>query len=138
MPRDPETAQPAETAQEPARTLSLAHGLVCYLQLPAADRDRAAAFYATVFGWQTGTHYPDFESPGLIGEWVEGRRPARDAGPVIWLAVEDMNATLNSVTRHGGEILEPPAPDGPTRTLATILDPEGNAIGLAARTPPRP
>jgi predicted enzyme related to lactoylglutathione lyase len=133
MTPDRETVPDGETA----RALSLAHGQVCYLQLPAADRERAAAFYATVFGWQTGTHYPDFESPGLIGEWVEGRPPARDAGPAIWLAVGDMNATLNSVTRHGGEILEPPAPDGPTRTLATIIDPEGNPIGLAAHAPRR-
>ena len=63
MPQDPETA----------RALGLTHGQVCYLQLPAADRNRAAAFYRAVFGWQTETHHPDFESPGLIGQWVEGR-----------------------------------------------------------------
>jgi uncharacterized protein len=121
---------------ETARALSLAHGQVCYLQLPAASRKRAAAFYEAVFGWQTGTHYPDFEAPGLIGEWVESRPPARDAGPMLWLAVADMNQTLEQVTRHGGAILEPPAPDGPARTLATIADPEGNPIGLASHRPP--
>ena len=36
------------------------------------------------------------------------------------------------VTTHGGQISEPPSPDGPDRTLATILAPEGNPIGLAA------
>ena len=104
MPQDPEVS----------RALGLAHGQVCYLQLPAADRDRAAAFYRTVFGWQTETHHPDFESPGLIGQWIERRSPARDAGPVIWLAVADMNKTLDQVTRHGGQILEPPASDDST------------------------
>ena len=127
MPEDPETG----------RAFSLVHGQVCYLQLPAADRNRAAAFYHAVFGWQTEAHHPDFEAPGLIGQWVEGRRPARDAGPVLWLAVADMNDTLELVTRHGGQILEPPASDGPTRTLATIADPEGNPIGLAGHAPPR-
>jgi uncharacterized protein len=120
MPQDPETA----------RALSLVHGQVCYLQLPAADRERAAAFYRAVFGWQTETHHPDFGSPGLIGQWVEGRPPARDAGPVLWLAVADMNETLERVTGNGGQILEPPAPDGPTRTLAAIVDSEGNRVGL--------
>jgi predicted enzyme related to lactoylglutathione lyase len=43
-----------------------------------------------------------------------------------------MDETLERVTAHGGEILEPPSPDGPERTLATIGDPEGNLIGLAA------
>ena len=136
MTQDPETA----------RALGLAHGQVCYLQLPAASSQRAAAFYEAVFGWRTGTHYPDFEAPGLtgqgltgqglIGQWVEGRPPARNAGPMLWLAVADMNETLEQVTTHGGEILEPPAPDGPTRTLATIIDPEGNPIGLASHPPP--
>src|SRR2546430_17624537 len=105
MPQDPETA----------RALSLVHGQVCYLQLPAADRDRVAAFYQAVFGWQTEAHHPDFESPGLIGQWVEGRRPARDAGPVIWLAVADLKQQLRQVTRHRRQIPEPPAPAGPTR-----------------------
>ena len=127
MPQDPEVS----------RALGLAHGQVCYLQLPAADRDRAAAFYRAVFGWQTETHHPDFESPGLIGQWIERRSPARDAGPVIWLAVADMNETLDQVTRHGGQILETPASDGPSRILATIADSEGNPVGLAGHAPPR-
>ena len=53
---------------------------------------------------------------------------------MIWLAVADMTETLHQVTAHGGGILEPPAPDGPARTLATIIDPEGNSIGLAGHS----
>jgi predicted enzyme related to lactoylglutathione lyase len=120
-----------------SRALGLTHGQVCYLQLPASDRKRAAMFYQAVFGWQIETHHPDFESPGLIGQWAEGRRPAPGAGPMLWLAVADMNETLELVIRNGGQILESPAPDGPTRTLATIADPEGNPIGLAGHAPPR-
>jgi hypothetical protein len=42
-------------------------------------------------------------------------------------------------TRHDGQILEPPAPDGPTRTLATIADSEGNPSAWSAtRHRPRP
>ncbi len=121
---------------EADRVLGLVHGQVCYLQLPAANRERAATFYQAVFGWHIEAHYPDFEAPGLIGQWVEGRPPARDAGPMIWIHVADMAETLERVTAIGGGILEPPAPDGPTRTLATIIDPEGNPIGLAGHTPP--
>jgi predicted enzyme related to lactoylglutathione lyase len=123
---------------EAARVLGLVHGQLCYLQLPATSSQRAAAFYQVVFGWQIEAHYPDFEAPGLIGQWVEGRPPARDTGPMIWLHVADMAETLEQVTRHGGEILEPPAPDGPSRTLATIADPEGNPIGLAGHATPSP
>ena len=53
---------------------------------------------------------------------------------MIWIHVADLDQTLEEVTRHGGEITDPPSPDGPHRTLATIVDPEGNLIGLASHT----
>jgi len=115
----------------------LVHGQVCYLQIPAADSTRSAAFYEAVFGWQVERPYLDFSSPGLIGQWVQGRPPARDAGPMIWIHVADMGDALERVTAHGGQILEPPSPDGPTRVLATIIDPEGNPIGLAGHASPQ-
>ena len=119
---------------EAARARSLVHGQVCYLQMPAVDSIRSAAFYQAVFGWQTDHPYQDFVSPGLIGQWVQGRPPAPDAGPMIWIHVADLDETLERVVTHGGEIIDPPSPDGPTRTLATILDPEGNSIGLASHS----
>src|SRR5260370_28798600 len=100
---------------EATRAQALVHGQVCYLQLPAASRERAAAFYQAVFGWQIDAHYPDFAAPGLIGQWVEGRPPPRQAGPVISLAVADMHDTPERVTPHTGTIPEPPAPDAPVR-----------------------
>jgi 2,7-dihydroxy-5-methyl-1-naphthoate 7-O-methyltransferase len=121
---------------EAVRARSLVHGQVCYLQVPAVDSTRSAAFYEAVFGWQTERPYQDFESPGLIGQWVEGRPPAPGAGPMFWIHVADLDETLERVVTHGGEIIDLPSPDGPTRTLATILDPEGNPIGLASHNTP--
>ena len=126
------TQEDAETA----RVRGLVHGQVCYLQMPAVDSTRAAAFYQAVFGWQTGHPYRDFESPGLIGQWVETRPPAPDTGPMIWIHVADLDETLANAVQHGGEIIDPPSPDGPTRVLATIVDPEGNPIGLASHQQP--
>jgi predicted enzyme related to lactoylglutathione lyase len=122
---------------EANRARGLVHGQVCYLQMPAVDSTRSASFYEAVFGWQTEHPYQDFESPGLIGQWVQGRPPAPDAGPMIWIHVADLNETLEQVAKHGGEVTDPPSPDGPTRTLATILDPEGNPIGLASHSSPQ-
>jgi uncharacterized protein len=112
--------------------LGLEHGQVCYLQIPAADTVRSAEFYEAVFDWHIERPYPSFTSPGLIGQWVTDRPPAPDAGPMLWLAVTDLNATLARVTANGGEVAAEPAADGPNRILATILDPAGNPIGLAA------
>jgi len=120
---------------EAARARSLVHGQVCYLQMPAIDPARSAAFYQAVFGWQTEHPHQDFESPGLIGQWVQSRPPAADAGPMIWIHVADLEQTLAVAASNGGEIIDPPTPDGPDRTLATILDPEGNSVGLASHSP---
>jgi predicted enzyme related to lactoylglutathione lyase len=51
---------------------------------------------------------------------------------MIWIHVADLDETLERVVQHGGEIIDPPSSDGPNRTLATIVDPEGNPIGLAS------
>jgi len=102
------------TDEEAARARRLVPGQVCYLQMPAVDAARAAAFYEVVFGWQTEHPYQDFESPGLIGQWVPGRPSAPDAGPMIWIHVADLDQTLEQVTKHGGEVTDPRAPTART------------------------
>ncbi|MBV9450134.1 MAG: VOC family protein [Streptosporangiaceae bacterium] len=130
-----EETQEEVSKDELDRAQALTHGQVCYLQIPARDSKRSAEFYADVFGWNIDAHHPDFTVPGspvLIGQWVEDRPPARDAGPLLWIHVDDITATLDRVAARGGEVIESPTPDGPIRMLATILDPAGNPIGLAA------
>ena len=119
---------------EEGRVGGMKRGQVCYLQIPALDLMKSAEFYEKVFGWQIERPYPSFESPGLIGQWVSERAPAADAGPLIWINVENIDETLASVRALGGEVIEPPSADGP-RWLATIRDPAGNVIGVAQHGP---
>jgi predicted enzyme related to lactoylglutathione lyase len=106
------------------------HGQLTYLQIPAGDPMVSGAFYEAVFGWEIERPYASFIAPGLFGQWVEDRQPVPDSGLMIWLHVDDIEATLESVTAQGHEILQAPFADGPVRTLATFLDPGGNAIGI--------
>jgi uncharacterized protein len=108
----------------------LAHGQLCYLQIPAVDPDASAAFYERVFGWEVERPYPSFSSPGLIGQWVTDRRAAVDAGTLLWINVDDVDEALAATRVAGGEVLEPPTADGPDRLLATIRDPAGNSVGI--------
>lgn len=108
-----------------------AHGQVCYLQLPALDVPGSADFYEAVFGWHVERPHPSFEAPGLIGQWVDDRKATPDAGPLVWISVDDVDATLARVTAHGGSVVDPPSNDGDERILATVRDPAGNTIGLA-------
>ena len=125
------------TAKDDAESPSAsgpAHGQVCYLQIPALDLMKSAAFYEKVFGWRIERPYPSFEAPGLIGQWVSDRMPAPESGLLMWISVDGIDNVLESVRASGGEVIEPPSPDGP-RWLATIRDPAGNVLGIAQHGP---
>ncbi|MCU1458198.1 MAG: Glyoxalase/bleomycin resistance protein/dioxygenase [Actinomycetia bacterium] len=107
-----------------------AHGQLGYLQIPAVDVGASARFYRHVFGWHVDGDR-GFEAPGLIGQWVTDRSPARDAGMLAWIHVDSIDAALQLVRAHGGTVVEEPTADGPDRWLATVGDPAGNAVGIA-------
>jgi uncharacterized protein len=123
------------TAQEASSLGQLAHGQLCYLQIPARDVSQSAAFYETIFAWRIERPYPSFEAPGLIGQWIDDRPPAPDAGPLVWINVEHIDDTLELVTANGGNVLEPPSLDDGVRWLATIADPAGNSVGVVQLGP---
>lgn len=108
------------------------HGQIGYLQLPALDVARSAAFYGAVFGWKVDTAWASFEAPGMIGQWVTDRDPGATTGPVVWICVDQIGPTLTRVLTHGGAVESPPQPDGGERWLAEITDPAGNRVGVVA------
>jgi predicted enzyme related to lactoylglutathione lyase len=123
------------TAQnETDRRDMITHGQVCYLQIPALDVMKSAEFYEKIFGWRIERPYASFEAPGLIGQWVSDRPPSAEAGLLAWINVDRIDDTLSSVAKSGGQVVEPPSPDGP-RWLATIRDPAGNRIGIVQHGP---
>ncbi len=109
-----------------------AHGQLGYLQIPAVDIARSAAFYAAVFGWSVELEYGSFEAPGLIGQWTTDRPPGASAGPVMWLCIDALWPTLEEVATHGGTVRGTPQLDQGERWLVEIDDPAGNRIGLVA------
>ena len=118
----------------PGNERALAVGQLCYLQIPALDVMTSAAFYEKIFGWKIERPYPSFEAPGLIGQWVSDRPPAPEAGLLAWINVDGIDDVLERVRASGGEVIEPPYPDGP-RQLATIRDPAGNVLGIVQHRP---
>jgi PhnB protein len=109
------------------------HGQLVYLQLPATDIAASARFYERVLGWRVGADGSDsgFEAPGLIGQWITDRPPAPDAGPVMWIHVDDVARTLTAAEGAGAALRQEPTPDGP-RLLASFSDPAGNLVGIVA------
>jgi predicted enzyme related to lactoylglutathione lyase len=113
---------------------TLGNGKICYIELPAADIARSAAFYSAVFGWQTrqrgdGRLAFDDGVGQVSGTWVTGRAASGTPGLLVYVMVDDMDATLAKVTAHGGVIVQPAGGDAPEIT-ARFRDPGGNVLGL--------
>ena len=104
-------------------------GQLVYLQIPAADIGASARFYERVFGWRVDPPESGFEAPGLIGQWITDRAATAEAGPVGWIHVDDVRATLAQAQAAGATPRDEPMPDGP-RLLASFLDPAGNLVGI--------
>jgi predicted enzyme related to lactoylglutathione lyase len=110
------------------------NGKICYVEIPATDIERSSRFYADVFGWQL-RHRGDGrvafdDTPGEVsGTWVTGRPPSAEPGLLLYIMVDSVAATIDSVIAEGGEIVQPIGGDAPEIT-ARFRDPGGNVIGL--------
>ena len=117
---------------------------VVHFEVPFDDADRARSFYRDVFDWQiqsmpemayhlvsTGpaTDQGMPSEPGYIGGGMLQRQPPVNA-PVITLQVDDIDATLVLVDKHGGTAIGEKMPVGDMGFAAYFNDSEGNLMGL--------
>jgi len=65
----------------------------------------------------------------VSGTWVLGRRPATEPGLLIYIMVDSVATTIDTVIANGGTIVQPIGMDAPEVT-ARFSDPAGNIIGL--------
>lgn len=115
-----------------------ARGQIGYLQLPAPDVGRSAAFYAEVFGWSVDPGNGGFTAPGMVGQ-LTAERSVGTGGPLVWICVDDLFPTLSRVAGRGGRVHGRPQLDGGERWLVEVDDPAGNRVGLVAPVrPPQP
>jgi predicted enzyme related to lactoylglutathione lyase len=115
------------------------HGKICYIEMPTTDVARSADFYTKVFGWNIrkrgdGATAFDDATGQVSGAWVLGRPPMSEVGLLIYLMVDNVAATIDSVVANGGVIVQPPGVDAPEIT-ARFRDPGGNILGLYQEPP---
>ena len=106
---------------------------VVHWEIGGQDLDTLAEFYRNLFGWEPTTFDRDYRlvnlEPGIGG----GLMRCRDDMPAyvtIYVAVDDLDATLATVKDLGGTPLVPPTPIPGVGAFALFLDPEGNTIGI--------
>jgi predicted enzyme related to lactoylglutathione lyase len=111
-----------------------ANGKICYVEMPAADIQRSADFYAKVFGWGIrrrgdGSMAFDDAVGEVSGTWVRGRPPSPQPGLLIYIMVDSVADTIQTILAQGGELVQPIGADAPEIT-ARFRDPAGNVLGL--------
>lgn len=110
------------------------NGKICYVEMAATDIQQSARFYATVFGWHVrrrgdGSTAFDDGVGQVSGVWRTDRQPATQTGLLIYIMVDDMEATITAIMANGGSITQPVGADAPEIT-ARFKDPAGNILGL--------
>ena len=111
-----------------------ANGKICYIEMPATDVGRSAAFYSKVFGWSIRTRGDgstafDDTVGEVSGAFVRNRPPSDRPGLLFYIMVDSVEAAVAAVRAEGCEIVQPVGVDAPELT-ARFRDPGGNVVGL--------
>jgi predicted enzyme related to lactoylglutathione lyase len=77
-----------------------------------------------------GSCYVGFEAEGQHIGLVPGGGPQGMTSPVAYWHVPDIEAKLAAVTAAGATVKEPARGVGGGRRVATVIDPDGNVLGL--------
>ena len=117
---------------------------VVHFEVPFDDADRARGFYRDVFDWQIQS-MPEMDynlvstgpstdqgmpsEPGFIGGGMM-QRQAPVTTPVITLQVDDIDATVIAIEKHGGKAVGEKMAVGDLGFAAYFNDSEGNLMGL--------
>jgi predicted enzyme related to lactoylglutathione lyase len=113
-----------------------------WFDIPVADLDRAAKFYAAVLGVGVPKEqFGDFSfaviehRDGNGGCLVPNPAEIGTSGVMIYLNADGrIRQAVSEVEAHGGRVIEPVHPIGPHGFRAVIHDSEGNRIALHSTT----
>ena len=114
-----------------------------WVEIPAADIERALRFYTALFELDsvdivddgprrtaTMVSTADNGSPGISLNQTNNFRPHNDGVLVYYYAGDDLNTYLDRVEAAGGKIVETKTQMGEAGYYATVQDTEGNLLAL--------
>jgi predicted enzyme related to lactoylglutathione lyase len=125
---------------------------VVHFEMPYDDRTRMTQFYQSAFGWQmqmlgedmgnyvvattteTGDDGP--KRPGSInGGFFPKKADWPAQHPSVVIAVDDIKASMTSVTRGGGKVLGEPMEIPGVGRYVSFIDTEGNRASMLQPLP---
>jgi predicted enzyme related to lactoylglutathione lyase len=100
---------------------------------PVSDLDRAKAVFGAILGTEPvvdAPYYVQFDADGqAIGLDPHGAAKGM-TGPVAYWHVSDIHTTVAALVEAGAQEREPAHDVGGGRLIATLIDADGNPIGL--------
>jgi predicted enzyme related to lactoylglutathione lyase len=115
---------------------------IAYFEVPADDVNRARRFYSGILGWD----FTPTRVPGIPVEYwniTTGKsrkdtlnmgglfqRQEQSARMLLYAVVDDIDRALAGVEKLGGKITSPKMDLPGVGILVTVIDSEGNLIGL--------
>jgi predicted enzyme related to lactoylglutathione lyase len=100
---------------------------------PVSDVERAKAVYEALLGIAPQTesaYYVGFDVAGQHIGLLPGGGPQGLTSPVAYWHVDDIESKLAEVTAAGATIRDPANEVGGGRMVASVVDPDGNVLGL--------
>lgn len=119
---------------------------VVHFEIPANDMERAKKFYSENFGWKLTQLGPEMGNYVLVHTgptdeqgmpqdkaFINGglmRRDPSATSPVLVIAVDGVEATIERITRSGGTVVGEIMDIPNVGRYARVKDTEGNVIGI--------
>lgn len=112
-------------------------GSICWTELHSTDMEADLKWLSAALGVESeSTPMPDGDyfmlkgESGPAGGAMSQRVDGAPAHWLSWVAVADVDATLERVTRHGGKGLTPIFEADKVGRMAVVADPTGGAFGI--------
>ena len=100
---------------------------------PVSDIEKAKAVYSALLGISPQTDSPYYVGFDVAGQHIgllPGGGPQGLTSPVAYWHVDDIEAKLADVTAAGATVRDPVNEVGGGRVVASVVDPDGNILGL--------
>ena len=108
-----------------------------HVEIAGVDGERLESFYSELLGWQIerrqpgGFNYGHVEFNDALSAGIR-HEPEGNAEIVVYVEVEDVEASVESAVSLGATVRIPPMQAGDL-FFALIQDPEGNPLGLTQK-----
>jgi predicted enzyme related to lactoylglutathione lyase len=118
--------------KERSMSTSTVQGIKTVLH-PVSDVEKAKAVYSALLGIEPQTDSPYYVGYDVAGQHIgllPGGGPQGLTAPLAYWHVDDIEVKLAELTAAGATVKDPANEVGGGRVVASVIDPDGNTLGL--------